>query len=451
MNVFNCSVHFLTLKQTGYEESNVAVTFYHDRSHFDARQRNLYAQFAEEFNLQQGRQFVLHNRLATTPGKVSHMKDDVKQLDTLLAKTGTRQPSQDEKVQPMSPNIISIVWLAVNRLLLVLNDATLVWMLIDPASGDLIRILLDDTFTAAKKNPFKLSGKHLCSVSLSKTSNPLLVFLYSDQSRIDFFTFNRTAQASEYLTRGGSVEKLDTFQPTLVRTFDFSCPVGMAIEKRAFFLTPNVLTLWWSNDNQLASSGSMSLLEKNDLRTNIILLSTVDLNTEPNMIEHIFKSDSLLVSLVKLDQANLLAVEQAETSSHAFQIDVYVYELNSEKTQTPPKKRLNRFTLSSRITQVKGTNTYTLMFTVDQTIVIYDVHRNLITKFRLENEPEAFTSIEWLLNDLIFCAFNENGRLVIFDVAFNRIDLAYMTRNFIKFNSISQYLTENVFVPNAHG
>ena len=84
MDGINCSVNFLTLKQIGYEESNVAVNFYHDRTHFEQNQRNLYAAYAEEFNLQQGRHFVLHNRLATAPSKMSKIKDQVREFDALF-------------------------------------------------------------------------------------------------------------------------------------------------------------------------------------------------------------------------------------------------------------------------------------------------------------------------------------------------------------------------------
>ena len=89
MSGINCAVNFLTLKQIGYEESNVAVSFYHDRTHFEQNTRNLYASYAEEFNLQQGRHFVLHNRLATTPGKMSKLKDQVREFDALFSNTAS--------------------------------------------------------------------------------------------------------------------------------------------------------------------------------------------------------------------------------------------------------------------------------------------------------------------------------------------------------------------------
>lgn len=166
MTGINCSVHFLTLKQIGYEESNVAVSFYHDRTHFDPNQRNQYAQYAEDFSLQQGRQFVLHNRIATTPSKMSKLKDQIKEFDSLFcSNTSDKSNSKDDSIVGnqmqwnnvsknqmnsyflsfLNSNLARIIWLAPNRLMLVMQDGILVWMIIDTISGDLIKILIDRT------------------------------------------------------------------------------------------------------------------------------------------------------------------------------------------------------------------------------------------------------------------------------------------------------------------
>ena len=126
-----CSVHYLTLSQVGYEEKNTAVSFYHDRTHFDATKRNLYAAFAEEFSLQQGRQFVLHNRIATTPSKMSKLKDQVKELDELLANPANK--------------VVKLSWVSSARLLICLENASLIWLAVDPMSGDLLRVCVDPT------------------------------------------------------------------------------------------------------------------------------------------------------------------------------------------------------------------------------------------------------------------------------------------------------------------
>lgn len=160
MDGINCSVHFLTLKQIGYEESNVAVTFYHDRTHFDPNQRNQYAEYAEQFSLQQGRQFILHNRLATLPNKVSKLKDQIKEFDCLFqsnkdikhegANKWSSSKNQIDFFSSFDSNLTKIIWLAMNRVLLVMQDGVLVWMIIDTVSGDLIKILIDRTL--ASKN-----------------------------------------------------------------------------------------------------------------------------------------------------------------------------------------------------------------------------------------------------------------------------------------------------------
>ena len=162
MEGINCSVHFLTLKQIGYEESNVAVTFYHDRTHFDPNQRNQYAEYAEEFSLQQGRQFILHNRLATLPNKVSKIKDQIREFDSLFqsnkdvkiesdldTKRWSSSKNQIDFHSSFNSSLTKIIWFTANRVLLIMQDGVLVWLIIDTVSGDLIKILTDRTLTSS--------------------------------------------------------------------------------------------------------------------------------------------------------------------------------------------------------------------------------------------------------------------------------------------------------------
>jgi hypothetical protein len=94
------------------------------------------------------------------------------------------------------------------------------------------------------------------------------------------------------------------------------------------------------------------------------------------------------------------------------------------------------------------------MLAIDQTLILYDKNRNLTRKFKLpwrdstkQDDTEFFNGIEWLLEDLLFAAYNINGQLKIFDVGFSEINLFYMTRYLIEFKSISEYLNSNIFMP----
>lgn len=101
------------------------------------------------------------------------------------------------------------------------------------------------------------------------------------------------------------------------------------------------------------------------------------------------------------------------------------------------------------------------MLTKDQTLILYDYHRNLVTRSKLvdplitpsnASRPHVtFTFIEWLLGDLLFCVYNSEGALAIFDIALNRLDLAYMTRFEMKFTSMGEYLSERIVKNNRFG
>ena len=215
-----CSVHYLTLSQVGYEEKNTAVSFYHDRTHFDATKRNLYAAFAEEFSLQQGRQFVLHNRLATTPSKMSKLKDQVKELDELLANPANR--------------VVKLSWVSSARLLICLENASLIWLAVDPMSGDLLRVCVDPTL----REHIKLSGRLISDLKFIRSFSRgyLIVVAFSDQSRVDFIEFGKAAHFGDYLSSGSkrdaTLEKLSIFEPSLIKVLDLQCPSTFTVNKK---------------------------------------------------------------------------------------------------------------------------------------------------------------------------------------------------------------------------
>ena len=52
--------------------------------------------------------------------------------------------------------------------------------------------------------------------------------------------------------------------------------------------------------------------------------------------------------------------------------------------------------------------------------------------------------VEWLVDDLVFSVDNGGGgRLCLFDMAFNRLDVAYMSRYPIEFHSLAEYLNSS--------
>jgi hypothetical protein len=415
----NCSVHFLTLKQVGYDESNIAVTFYHDRTHFDEHQRNLYAEFTEEFYLQQGRHFVLHNRLATTPNKISKLKDQVKELDSLfqvnnLEKTTSSASNQSSNeilnsfFAYFGANLTKVIWLSTTRLLLIMQDATLVWLIIDAISGDIVKMLTDKTLTQAfGHNSAKLSGNFICDAALISKNNkqsPILALAYLDKSKIDLITFNKFVQINEFFYNGNSkmniaqnLEKLSTYDPILTN-YEFSCPSTYLIEKRLSTFSnesdQSTFCLWWPNDGQQTflvrnqpQKQAISLLERDDLRTNVLVLSTN--LSDSNLIEYLYKSDGHLLSLNYTDRSSLIAVEQTETNAHKYSILIYKYDiptgLECESKPRSSKTKLLSFSLNAKIQsieQVKYGKKFILMLCSDQTLILYDISRNLIFKHR---------------------------------------------------------------------
>ncbi len=446
MNGLKCSVHFLTLKQIGYVESNTAVTFYHDRTHFDHTQRNQYAQYAEDFSLQQGRQFVLHNRIATTPNKMTKLKDQMKQLDSLLEK---------------SDSIAKTIWLSPNRLLLITRDAVLTWLLIDPTSGDLIKILIDN------KSLTNLSGTTVCDAALVIRSKPVLILAYSDKSVIDLISLSKTfTDHMKTWPTTQNLEKLSLFQPTIT-SFEFSCPNAYSIQKRISLNSDNneFFSLWWPNDGQVANfdrtnpqqQQGFSLLERDDLRNNILLLSLNITTHDTNLLEHVFKSDGLLLSCSYLTSTSLVAVEQTETSNNKYALTIYRYDFpdhTPDQFRKSLKIKLNGFNLNARIhstEQVKPSSKHILMLATDQTLVLYEKGRNIVRKHKLTSSINEclFDGVEWVLEDLIFCVYSSiKGQVCIFDVAFNQIDLSYQTRSLQAFKSLSEYLNPNILTPN---
>ena len=526
MDCLECSVHFVTLMQTGYDELNTAVTFYHDRTHFDDKQRNLYDIFAEDFHLNQGRHFVLHNRKATTPNKMTRLKDQIKEFDALFAShADPNQAVANEKDQAVKSgvdklkwnflktnkssmawndlysffssclhtNVAKTLWLAPNRILLVMQDGQLVWIVIDTISGDIIKILLDKSLSAqfGPKDANRLSGRVICDAAIlespecypkgkSEIKRPQMVIAYSDQSKVDLITFGKSAAfyQSIFDVKDHKLEKLSAFDPVLQSTFEFACPTVFRIEKRISLkggLEPGTcngtLAVWWPNEGQIAWSSNsaesandaISLLERDDLRNNIIVVSTN--LSEKNLLEYMFKSDGLLLSLTYLDERTLVAVEQSEVANPKpkYTVSVFRYSVpNEEPQKIESDTKLNRsmkmklisFDLSSRIAtseQVKVANKFIVMLALDQTLFLYELSRNLVHRHKLNQQaseaPVYFHGIEWLVDDLLFSVYDVNGTMKVFDVSFNQINLGYMTRYSNRFQSLGEHLALKLFQP----
>lgn len=495
MTEFNCSLHFMTLKQIGYEELNVAVTSYHDRTHIEMNKKNQYANFTEELSLQQGRKFILHNRLATMPNKISKFKDNIKELDDMFLKLEissnetNNQSNETDSIKKenlngflscYNSNIVKIIWLSENRLLIVMKNSILIWLIIDTVSGDLILVSIDKSLTlpihsinnqstsssTSSSKQVNLSGKQICDAAMlvrdQKQAISLLILAYLDKSIIDIIAINRNSNFIEYLKDVKSLKKIKEFEPSL-KSYEFSIPNQYLIEKRISYHasltheTNNTFTIWWENSGYHKAikleneEKSISLLDRDDLRNNVLIL-TANL-TCSNLLEYLFKSDGNLLACSYLNQSSLIAIEQIETNI----INIFRYDLpidSKTETKNSLKIKLNSLNLKSKIVsneQIKICQKYILMLSSDQTIIIYEIKRNTFRLFNLANinksEFNFYNGIEWMIEDLIFSIYNINGDLLLFDIAFNIINLNYMTREVIAFKSISQYLNVNLFIP----
>jgi hypothetical protein len=480
-DALDCSLHFLTLRQEGYDETNVALSFYHDRTHFEPSSRNLYAEYTEEYCAQQGRRFVLHNRLAVAPSKQSRLKDQVKELDELL-KLNTASTQTTALPKRAESNVAVALWLSAQQLLVVLKDATLVWLIVDTISVDIVKMQMDKTLP----NSGKLSGTSVSDCAYLAEAEPMLVLAYSDVSKIDLVSFNKSAQMSEYLKKWKSsdtkLEKLSTFEPALV-AYEFACPNVFRVEKRictrrsttAASLENNDLNvstefvLWWPNEPQQAwlhknNADAISLLERDDLRTNVLVLTVVEHKKRTSQVlTRSFKSDAQLLA-VRYDEIepSLLAVEQSE-STHGMQkysMTIYKYDLSASvsdkqtsreaSSKTPALKiklrTINMSSLISSFEHVRFGGKYVLaMCSIDQTLIIYDTQMNTSRTRRLD-DAVGYEALEWLVDELLFVVYetSERGRCRLLDVAFNEINLKYATRAPRSFESFSDGLGEHL-------
>lgn len=480
MSSLNCSLHFYTLKQIGYEESNVAVTSYHDRTHFETN--NTYAFYAEEFHLQQGRKFTLHNKLATLPSKMSKFKDQIKELDDLFTNSKpviktTSEHANKETLNHFlacfSSSIAKIIWLESNRLLLVLNDSNLIWILFDTVSGDLIKLKIDkslasslplfnsQTSSTSSAKHAHLSGQLISDAALIlHTDSASLVLAYSDAPKVDIVKLNKSSLGYFKANKNEqTLKKLNAFEPQL-KTHEFALPSQYFIEKKLCTHASNeTFTVWWENSSGMATSlkqeneqfKSISLLDRDDLRHNIQILS-LSLKYD-NLLEYVFKSEGNLLALSYLTKTSLVAIEQAEDlKSRQFLINIYRYNLPDDlnvEAKNSLKIKLISFELTSKIVsseQVAASKNSILMLTSDQSLIIYEINRNAYRSHRLvPNEDYVFNGVEWLVDDLLFCVTNINGDLEIFDIGFNALKMTYMNRESAHFGSLGQYLNKNLF------
>lgn len=59
-------------------------------------------------------------------------------------------------------------------------------------------------------------------------------------------------------------------------------------------------------------------------------------------------------------------------------------------------------------------------------------------------ETDKQTSIEWLIDDLLFCLYNQNGVVLVFDISLNQLNMSYATRFEHSFKSLNDYLNQKL-------
>ena len=142
-------------------------------------------------------------------------------------------------------------------------------------------------------------------------------------------------------------------------------------------INDNFFTIWWPNESQVTwqpsknektDSQTFSLLERDDLRNNVLILNLN--SSDKNLLEHVYKSDGLLLSCSYINKNSLLAVEQTETSTQKFSISIFRYDFPNElndneeelkrlvQAQKALKIKLISFSLNSKIVSIEQVNIY---------------------------------------------------------------------------------------------
>jgi len=148
---------------------------------------------------------------------MSRIKDNVKELDDLL-------------LNPAN-TICKMMWFSQNRPVVCLDNATLVWLIANPVSGDLIKVCTDTSL-----KDVKLSGKRVSDIEFVMGAVPMMILVYVDQNRVDFIGFVKTALFEAYLNlKEANPEKLSLFEPGLIRSLELQCPSTFDVEKRLIF------------------------------------------------------------------------------------------------------------------------------------------------------------------------------------------------------------------------
>ena len=207
-----------------------------------------------------------------------------------------------------------------------------------------------------------------------------LIFAYSDKSIIDIITLEKGFDDHmKSWKESEKLEKLSNFSPSLF-SYEFSCPSVYLIEKRICMdmkINDNFFTIWWPNESQVTwqpsknektDSQTFSLLERDDLRNNVLILNLN--SSDKNLLEHVYKSDGLLLSCSYINKNSLLAVEQTETSTQKFSISIFRYDFPNElndneeelkrlvQAQKALKIKLISFSLNSKIVSIEQVNIY---------------------------------------------------------------------------------------------
>jgi hypothetical protein len=214
-----CNLHYFTLNGSEFDEKNTAVTSYHEKNK-RTDSKNPYEKYMEAYLRSKGQNCFLPSKRISLPNKLTKLKEQLKELGNLLGSTQNLTNNV---------NVIKQIWCCPHILLLVLQDATLVWIHVHPKTCNLNRIQVDKTLSSS----VKLSGKIVCDLKIVLKTNekfeklPLLVIVYADKFTVDFISFGKSSAFQKYLDgTNEKLEKLSTFEPALT-SFDIDNQPGV--------------------------------------------------------------------------------------------------------------------------------------------------------------------------------------------------------------------------------
>lgn len=380
-------LHFCSLKKCATSTgSNIGTHVYHEKTSGTGS-------IVEEPYSEQRRLWGEDRGVSWTPRnrRPEKLRDCLKELEDIL----------------QSCIVLDIRWRTLRNIQLLLNNGTVVSVLVSFNSGDIEKIWIDKS----------LAGKIPDPVSEGIITDSFLLFSMADKTKLCYIYFNKKAS-----TDFKKLDKLSALEPKTV-TIAIPGPPSKRLKRNLSINSrQDMVVVWWCGHSEEAWPWSPMTGEKD--RANLVIFGVNGAKIEMLCFART-EYDPIHASFSYNQPHQVLTLEQSSAASGDSSVESCIYEYNGTKIE-----RVASTTIPVKAPVVVQRRNHSedklLLGCEDGTLMLYDDHRRVTQMTKANLIPLL---IQWHPGDSVVLVCSADGDIQVFDMALAPVLIQLVAEN----------------------